>query len=71
MVANGLRSPRGIIFDSKGHLLVVQQGVGVVHLEFDDGGGTCLDVSKKTSLINSNLVSGPNFNTESANIPTS
>ena len=62
LVANGLRSPRGIIFDSEGHLLVVQQGGGIVHLEFDDGGSTCLDVSKKTYLINSTLVSGTIFN---------
>ncbi|PMD55638.1 soluble quino protein glucose dehydrogenase, partial [Hyaloscypha bicolor E] len=53
LVANGLQSPRGILFDSKGNLLVVQQGVGIVHLAFDDGGSTCLDVSKKTNLITS------------------
>lgn len=58
LVANGLKSPRGILFDSKGNLLVVQQGVGIVHLEFDDGGSTCLDVSKKTTLISSSLVGG-------------
>jgi hypothetical protein len=58
LVATGLSSPRGIIFDSSGNLLVVQQGAGIIHLEFDDGGSTCLDVSKKTYLINSTSVSG-------------
>jgi hypothetical protein len=58
LVANRLQSPRGILFDSKGNLLVVQQGVGIVHLAFDDGGSTCLDVSKKTNLITSSSVSG-------------
>jgi hypothetical protein len=58
LVANGLTAPRGVLFDSSGNLLVVQQGAGIVHLEFDDGGSTCLDVSKKTYLINSTSVSG-------------
>ncbi|KAE9377177.1 glucose sorbosone dehydrogenase [Stipitochalara longipes BDJ] len=56
LVATGLRTPRGILFDSKGNLLVVQSGLGIIHLEFDDGGSTCLDVSKKTYLINSTLL---------------
>lgn len=56
LVATGLSSPRGIILDSSGNLLVVQAGSGIVHLAFDDGGSTCLDVSKKTSLINSTSV---------------
>jgi glucose/arabinose dehydrogenase len=58
LVANGLTDPRGVLFDSSGNLLVVQQGAGIMHLEFDDGGSTCLDVSKKTYLINSTAVSG-------------
>lgn len=57
LVATGLSNPRSILFDSKGNLLVVQQGAGVVHLTFDDGGNACLDVSKKTFLINSTVVS--------------
>ena len=28
--ANGLTSPRGMIFDKAGHLLVVQSGVGIM-----------------------------------------
>jgi hypothetical protein len=59
LVAQGLNSPRSILFDSNGGLLVVQQGYGVVHLAFTDNGGTCLEVAKKTYLINSTAVSLP------------
>lgn len=57
LIVQNLRGPRGIIFDSAGNLLVVEQGSGVVHLRFEDGGGTCLDVASKTYLINSTDVS--------------
>ncbi|TVY15574.1 L-sorbosone dehydrogenase [Lachnellula arida] len=53
LVAQNLTRPRGIIFDSAGNLLVVQQGAGIVHLVFNDGGTTCLEVAKKTTLIDS------------------
>lgn len=56
LVAQNLTSPRGIIFDSAGNLLVVQQGAGIVHLALNDGGTTCLEVAKKTTLIASPLV---------------
>ncbi|PVH86096.1 soluble quino protein glucose dehydrogenase [Cadophora sp. DSE1049] len=53
LIAKGLTKPRSILFDSEGNLLVIQQGAGLIHLAFDDGGSTCLDVAKKTFLINS------------------
>jgi glucose/arabinose dehydrogenase len=53
MIAQNLTSPRSIIFDSNGGLLVVQQGAGIVHLQMADGGGTCLEVARKTYLVNS------------------
>jgi hypothetical protein len=52
-VAQGLTKPRGIIFDTAGNLLVVQQGAGIVHLAFNDGGTTCLEVAKNMTLIDS------------------
>jgi glucose/arabinose dehydrogenase len=58
LVAQGLRSPRSVLFDNKGNLLVVQQGLGIVHLVFNDGGSTCLEVSKKTTLITASSVIG-------------
>ena len=57
LIAKGLTKPRSILFDSEGNLLVIQQGAGLIHLAFDDGGSTCLDVAKKTFLINSTEVS--------------
>jgi hypothetical protein len=45
------------LFDGSGNLLVVQQGAGIVHLEFNDDGMMCLDVAKKTYLVNSTAVS--------------
>lgn len=57
LVAKGLTRPRGMQLDSQGNLLVVQQGVGIVHLQFTDGGGTCLTLAKKTTLITDSVVS--------------
>lgn len=57
LIAKGLTRPRGMQLDSKGNLLVVQQGVGIVHLQFTDGGGTCLTVAKQTTIITDNSVS--------------
>ena len=57
LIAKGLSRPRGMQLDSLGNLLVVQQGVGIVHLQFTDGGGTCLTLAKQTTLITDNSVS--------------
>ncbi|KAF1840796.1 soluble quino protein glucose dehydrogenase [Cucurbitaria berberidis CBS 394.84] len=43
VVANGLRSPRGILFDSEGGLLVVEQGHGISRLRLT-GDGPCVRV---------------------------
>src|SRR5690349_22935597 len=57
LIARGLTRPRGIQLDAQGNLLVVQQGVGIVHLRFTDAGGTCLTLAKQTTLISSSDVS--------------
>ncbi len=57
VVATGLTKPRSIRFDSKGNLLVVQQGAGIINLAFTDHGGTCLSVDKTKSVINNSSVS--------------
>ena len=59
LVAQGLKSPRSIVFDSNGGLLVVQQGNGIVHLQLTGGGGACFNVAKKTTLIDNSSVSDP------------
>lgn len=43
VVANGLRDPRGILFDSEGGLLVVEQGHGISRLRLT-GDGPCVKV---------------------------
>lgn len=51
LVADGLKSPRGILLDSAGHLLVVEQGTGIRRLTWKDHGGTCLEVSDSSSVV--------------------
>ncbi|KAH7177180.1 soluble quino protein glucose/sorbosone dehydrogenase [Fusarium sp. MPI-SDFR-AT-0072] len=51
IIANELRRPRGILFDSEGALIVIDSGNGIIHFELDDEGGTCLQVKKKTTLL--------------------
>src|SRR4051812_46129214 len=63
LIANDLKAPRGIIFDSNGGLLVVDKGVGIAHYEFTDGGSGCLDIAKKTSLVKSTTVRIPGLET--------
>jgi hypothetical protein len=56
LIARGLSRPRSIVLDSLGHLLVLQQGVGIVNLQFNDAGGTCLSLVKQTTVISSSDV---------------
>jgi ABC-type Fe3+ transport system permease subunit len=56
-VATGLFKPRGILFDTSGRLLVVEQNRGIVALTLNNGGGTCLSVKEKKTVVASNDVS--------------
>jgi len=56
LIAQDIPGARGILFDKKNNLLVIEQGRGIVHLEFDDGDGSCLELKKKTTLISSSEV---------------
>lgn len=56
LIANGLIKPRSIHFDTVGNLLVVQQGVGIVNLVFQDDGGLCLRVKSKREVIKNDEV---------------
>ncbi|OCL01287.1 Auxilliary activities family 12 protein [Glonium stellatum] len=51
VVATGLTKPRGIIFDSSGHLLVVQQGKGIGSLSLTDNGGACVIAGQPMDVI--------------------
>jgi glucose/arabinose dehydrogenase len=57
LIVTGLSSPRSMLFDTNGHLLVVQAGQGVINLELADSGGLCVSVSHMTYMINSTDVS--------------
>ncbi|KAI9844217.1 MAG: hypothetical protein M1837_005723 [Sclerophora amabilis] len=56
LVATDLEQPRGLVFDSRGHLLVLEQGVGIRNLELADRGGTCIDVVRSTVVIASSAL---------------
>jgi glucose/arabinose dehydrogenase len=52
LVATGLTSPRGIKFDIAGNLLVVEEGVGITALRFEDGdGGSCVSLASRDTVI--------------------
>lgn len=57
LVVTGLTKPRGLIFDKSGALLVVESGVGITRIHFDDRGGTCLLKDQSSTLISDNSVS--------------
>jgi hypothetical protein len=59
LVATGLSSPRGIEFDTAGNLLVVEQGSGMIWLNFKDQGGECLSVGDKGNVIRDSDVRNP------------
>lgn len=57
LVATKLKRPRGILFDAQGHLLVVQQNVGISGMELRDGAGGCVDVVRTMDVVPSTHVS--------------
>lgn len=63
VVASGLSSPRGIIFDSEGHLLVVQQGHGISSLTLTGDEGACVraDGDPQDIVVDSNVSRCPTF----------
>lgn len=56
-MASGLYKPRGIIFDTSGNLLVVQQGGGITGLRLSDGGGACVSVAANATVVENANVS--------------
>jgi glucose/arabinose dehydrogenase len=52
VVMNGLRAPRGLIFDNEGNMLVTEQGGGGVrYIQLTDNGGTDVCVQSSKQLI--------------------
>jgi glucose/arabinose dehydrogenase len=50
-IATGLFKPRGILFDTEGRVLVVQQNKGIVGLTLNDGGGLCVNVKENKTVV--------------------
>ncbi|KKY35861.1 putative glucose sorbosone dehydrogenase [Diaporthe ampelina] len=53
LIANGVRSARGLVFDSSGALLVAQANTGITRITFTES-GNCLSVASKTTLATKN-----------------
>ncbi|KAF2177307.1 soluble quino protein glucose dehydrogenase [Zopfia rhizophila CBS 207.26] len=52
VVMNGLRTPRGLVFDTLGNLLIVESGgSGVRYVKLQDNGGTNVCVASSKQLI--------------------
>ncbi|KAL8709689.1 MAG: hypothetical protein Q9220_005629 [cf. Caloplaca sp. 1 TL-2023] len=67
LIATNLTKPRGLVIDSNGRLLVVEQGAGITALSIQDRdqGGSCLHVSQKVNVVrNSNLTHGITLSTD-------
>lgn len=57
VVMNGLRTPRGIIFDTQGNLLTTEQGgYGVRYVQLTDNGGTNVCVKSSKQLISDSTI---------------
>lgn len=57
VVMNGLKSPRGLVFDSAGNLLVVESSNGGVRwIKLTDNGGTDVCVGSSKQLISDRSV---------------
>ncbi|PHH69370.1 hypothetical protein CDD80_6788 [Ophiocordyceps camponoti-rufipedis] len=52
LVVDGLKRPRGVVEDSRGNLLVVERGKGIVRLVLDDGEGAKVRVASRTMAVN-------------------
>ncbi|KAL8801406.1 MAG: hypothetical protein Q9182_004470 [Xanthomendoza sp. 2 TL-2023] len=65
LIATNLTKPRGLSFDKNGHLLVVEQGVGITSLLINEQDGDCVTVSNNVELIkNANLTHGITLSTD-------
>jgi glucose/arabinose dehydrogenase len=58
LVAQGLKVPRGLIFDNNNNLLVLERGTGVTSFAIDVT-GSCVTLKDKKTLVGDNTVSYP------------
>lgn len=60
LVVTGLTTPRSILFDDAGALLVVESGKGIQRITFDDYGETCLVVKTSVPVVEeTDVCTGP------------
>jgi glucose/arabinose dehydrogenase len=55
VVANGLKNPRGMVFDREGALLVVEKETGIVRVRFNKEGGGCVRQEGGTEVVVADL----------------
>src|SRR5688572_29776674 len=51
LIVTNLTWPRGIVLDNDGSLLVLESGVGITRVRFDDRGGTCLVMRESSTMV--------------------
>ena|ERR1700753_3306885 len=56
VLGNGFSNPRGLAFDSAGHLLLVEKNRGVIALTLEEEGG-CVNIAKRGTVVAESSVS--------------
>ncbi|KAK7223527.1 hypothetical protein V2G26_011530 [Clonostachys chloroleuca] len=51
LVAQGMKKPRSLLFDSDGALIVLDAGVGILRFTLQDSGGSCVSVAQNATLL--------------------
>jgi glucose/arabinose dehydrogenase len=51
LVAQGMKKPRSLLFDSDGALIVLDAGVGILRFTLQDNGGSCVSVAQNATLL--------------------
>jgi glucose/arabinose dehydrogenase len=54
VLGNGFTNPRGLVFDSAGHLLVVEKGKGITAITLD--GAQCVGIASRSTIVSDSSV---------------
>jgi hypothetical protein len=57
LIGTGFHVPRSLVFDSSGHLIVLEQSIGITVVTLDDNGGDCVSITSKKTIVNNYTVS--------------
>jgi glucose/arabinose dehydrogenase len=70
LVAQGMKKPRSLLFDSDGALIVLDAGVGILRFSLQDDGGSCVSVARNATLLANKDVTGKfSLNYSASNCP--